>query len=266
MRPTIKAIAAALAFCVGAGGTAVAQETLRAGTECTYFPFNFRDSDGTLKGYDVDVGNEIGKRLNMKVEWVCQKWDGMLPALLANKFDAILASLSITEERRQKIDFSVSYRISIGQFVGPKAKNLKLFKDDKTPDVAAFKGVKVGLQRGTTYENWITAKVPDASVVRYDTVEQTYLELKSGRVDVIMTNPMKTYLEFLSKPDGAGFEVIGPQIDEEKYFGTGAGVGLRKGEDALLKRMDAALIEMKKDGTLEKFSKTYFPFAIHPTN
>lgn len=256
-------VAAALAV---AGGPATAQETLRAGTECTYFPFNFRDTDGTLKGYDVDVGNEIGKRLNMKVEWVCQKWDGMLPALLANKYDVILASLSITEERRQKIDFSVSYRLSIGQFVGPKAKGLKLFKADKTPDTAAFKGVKVGLQRGTTYENWITAKVPDATVVKYDTVEQTYLELKSGRVDVIMTNPMKTYLEFLSKPDGAGFEVIGPQIDEEKYFGTGAGVGLRKGEEALLKRIDAALVDMKKDGTLDKFSKAYFPFAIYPSN
>lgn len=255
----------AAVFAVG-GGPAAAQETLRAGTECTYFPFNFRDADGTLKGYDVDVGNEIGKRLSMKVEWVCQKWDGMLPALLANKYDVILASLSITEERRQKIDFSVGYRLSIGQFVGPKAKGLKLFKDDKTPDTAAFKGVKVGLQRGTTYENWITAKVPDATVVKYDTVEQTYLELKSGRVDVIMTNPMKTYLEFLSKPDGAGFEVIGPQIDEEKYFGTGAGVGLRKGEEALLKRIDAALVDMKKDGTLDKFSKAYFPFAIYPSN
>jgi polar amino acid transport system substrate-binding protein len=261
-----KAFAVIAAVFAVDGGPAAAQEVLRAGTECTYFPFNFRDADGTLKGYDVDVGNEIGKRLNMKVEWVCQKWDGMLPALLANKYDVILASLSITEERRQKIDFSVSYRLSIGQFVGPKAKGLKLFKDDKTPDTAAFKGVKVGLQRGTTYENWITAKVPDATAVKYDTVEQTYLELKSGRVDVIMTNPMKTYLEFLSKPDGAGFEVIGPQIDEEKYFGTGAGVGLRKGEDALLKKIDAALVDMKKDGTLDKFSKVYFPFAIYPSN
>lgn len=266
MRRVIEVIAAAVALITVAGGSAVAQDTLKAGTECTYFPFNFRDSDGTLKGYDVDVGNELAKRLNFKIEWVCQKWDGMLPSLLANKFDLILASLSITEERRQKIDFSVGYRLSIGQFVGPKAKALKLFKDDKTPDVAAFKGVRVGLQRATTYDNWITAKVPDATLVRYDTVEQMYLELKAGRVDVIMTNPMKTHLEFLSKPDGAGYEVIGPQIDEEKYFGTGAGVGIRKGEEALLKRIDTALIDMKKDGTLEKFSKTYFPFSIFPVN
>lgn len=266
MKKLAKTVIAAIGLMLAAVDPGAAQEALKAGTECTYFPFNFRDSDGVLKGYDVDVGNELAKRLNFKIEWVCQKWDGMLPSLLANKYDLILASLSITEERRQKIDFSVGYRISIGQFVGPKAKGYKLFKPDKSPDVAAFKGVRVGLQRSTTYDNWIQAKVPDATLVRYETVEQMYLELKAGRVDVIMTNPMKTYLEFLSKPDGAGYEVIGPQIDEEKYFGTGAGVGIRKGEEALLKRIDEALIAMKKDGTLDAFSKKYFPFAIYPTN
>lgn len=264
MKRLFTALAAAVTFAATSAFPVTAQESLKAGTECTYFPFNFRDSDGVLKGYDVDVGNELAKRLNFKIEWVCQKWDGMLPSLLSNKFDLILASMSITEERRQKIDFSEGYRLSIGQFVGPKAKGLKLFKPDNTPDVAAFKGVRVGLQRATTYDNWIQAKVPDATVVRYDAVEQLYLELKAGRVDVIMTNPMKTHLEFLSKPDGAGFEVIGPQLDEEKYFGKGAGVGLRKGEDALRKRIDAAILAMKKDGTLDTFSKKYFPWAIFP--
>jgi polar amino acid transport system substrate-binding protein len=265
VKKLLSTVAMAVGIALAAAAPSAAQDTLKAGTECTYFPFNFRDSDGVLKGYDVDVGNELAKRLNFKIEWVCQKWDGMLPSLLANKFDLILASLSITEERRQKIDFSVGYRLSIGQFVGPKAKALKLFKADGNPDVPAFTGVRVGLQRATTYDNWITAKVPDATVVRYETVEQMYLELKAGRVDVIMTNPMKTYLEFLSKPDGAGYEVIGPQIDEPKYFGTGAGVGIRKDSEPLLKRIDAALIEMKKDGTLDLFSKKYFPFAIYPT-
>jgi polar amino acid transport system substrate-binding protein len=261
-----KLVATLVCALMAAVAPASAQEALRAGTECTYFPFNFRDTDGALKGYDVDVGNELAKRLNVKIEWICQKWDGMIPALLANKYDLIVASMSVTEERRQKIDFSEGYRVSIGQFVGPKNKSFKLFKADSTPDAAAFKGVRVGLQRATTYDNWIQAKVPDATVVRYDTVEQLYLELKSGRVDVIMTNPMKTYLEFLSKPDGAGFEVIGPQLEEEKYFGKGVGIGVRKGNEALLKRIDAAIIDMQKDGTLEKFSKKYFPWTIAPTS
>jgi polar amino acid transport system substrate-binding protein len=259
-------LCAALAIGLAAASPAVAQQQLQAGSECTYFPFNFRDTDGVLKGYDIDVGNELGKRLGVKIDWVCQKWDGMLPALLANKFDLIVASMSITEERRQRIDFSESYRVSIGQFVGAKSKGYKLFNADKTPDPAAFKGIRVGLQRATTYDNWIQAKVPGATVVRYDTVEQLYLELKSGRVDVIMTNPMKTHLEFLSKPDGAGFEVVGPQLEDEKYFGTGVGVGVRKGNPELLKRIDTAILAMRKDGTLDAFSKKYFPWGIHPTN
>jgi polar amino acid transport system substrate-binding protein len=243
-----------------------AQEKLIVGTEGTYFPFNYRDSDGVLKGYDVDVANEIGKRLNEKVEYVLTKFDGLIPALLASKFDLIAASLSITEDRRQKIDFSVPYRLSIGQFVAPKTKKLALFNADGTVNKAAFKGIRVGIERATTYDNWFQAVVPDANVVRYEGEEAMTLDLKAGRVDAIMTNPMKIYLNFLSKPDGAGFEVVGPQIRDEKYFGTGVGIGLRKGNDALLKRIDAAILDMRKDGTLDRFSKLYFPFAIYPIN
>lgn len=239
-------------------------ETIRVGTECTYFPFNYRDSDGTLKGYDVDVASEAGKRVGATIEFVCQKWDGMIPSLLANKFDLIVASMSITEERKQKIDFSVPYRISIGQFVGKKDRDWKLFNADGSVNPAGFKGVRVGLQRATTYANWIQAKAPDATVVAYDTVEGVYLDLKAGRVDVMMTNPMKTYLDFLSKADGSPYGVIGPQLTEEKYFGPGVGIGIRKDNEALLKKINAALEAMSKDGALDRFSKKYFPFAIHP--
>ncbi len=259
-------IAAAAASIMTLASPIAAQETLMVGSECTYFPFNYRDSDGVLKGYDIDVANEVAKRLKAKADYVCMKFDGLLPALLAGKFDLIAASLSITADRAQKIDFSVPYRLSIGQFVAPKAKKLALFNGDGTINKAAFKGIRVGIQRATTYDNWFQAIVPDANIVRYEGVEAIYLDLKSGRVDAIMTNPMKTYLEFLSKPDGAGFEVVGPQISDEKYFGTGAGIGLRKGNEALLKRIDAAILDMKKDGTLDKFSKLYFPFAIYPIN
>lgn len=243
-----------------------AQEVLKVGSECTYFPFNYRDADGKLKGYDIDVADEIAKRLNAKTEYSCLKFDGLIPALLAGQFDLIAASLSITPQRQERIDFSVPYRLSIGQFVAPKAKKLQLFDANNNVLKQNFKGIRVGLQRGTTYDSWFQAIVPEAQVVRYETVEQMYLEIKAGRLDAIMTNPMKTYLEFLSKPDGAGFEVVGPQITDEKYFGTGAGIGLRKGNEALLKRIDAAILAMKADGTLDKFSKIYFPFAIYPTN
>jgi len=256
--------AAALALAALTGAPSASAETLRVGTECTYHPFNYRDSDGTLKGYDIDVAEAVAERIGAKIEFVCQKWDGMIPALLANKFDLIVASMSITEKRMKKIDFSDPYRVSIGQFIAKKSKNLQLFNADGSVDEAGFKGIKVGLQRATTYDNWIQAKAPGAEVVRYDSTEALYLDLKAGRVDTIMTNPMKAYLKFLSKPDGAGFDVVGPQIEEVKYFGIGVGIGLRKGNDALLKRINGAIGEITKDGSLGKFGMKYFPFTIHP--
>jgi polar amino acid transport system substrate-binding protein len=252
-----------LALAVTSVAPVAAQETLKAATDCAYFPFSFRDTDSVLKGYEVDLGEEMARRANFKIEWVCQKFDGLIPSLLSNKFDIILSTMSITDERRKSIDFSVSYRVSVGQFVGSKGKVQKLFNADGTPNPAGFKDLRVGLARATTYDNWMQAKVPDATIVRYDTDVQMYLELKAGRVDMLMTNPLKIYLEFLSKPDGAGFEVIGPQIKDEKYFGIGVGAGVRKGNDALLKRIDTALNDMKKDGTMERYSKKYFPFTIY---
>ena len=239
-------------------------ETLRVGTECTYHPFNYRDSSGQLQGYDVDVAKEVAVRIGAKINFVCQKWDGMIPALLANKFDLIVASMSITNKRKKKIDFSFPYRVSIGQFIGAKSKNLKLFNADGSVNRNGFNGVRIGIERATTYDNWIQAKVPNADIAYYDSNEAMYLDLKAGRVDAIMTNPMKAFLRFLSKPDGAGYEVVGPQLAEEEYFGIGVGIGLRKGNDALLSRLDVALKSMAKDGSLERFAKKIFPFTIHP--
>jgi len=239
-------------------------ETLRVATECTYPPFNYRTADGELRGYDIDVAKGVGTLIGADIEFVCQKWDGMIPGLLADKFDLIVASLSITEERKKKIDFSVPYRVSIGRFIGRKGSGFKPFNADNSVNVAAFKNIKVGLSRASTYDNWFQAKVPDANVLRYESDDAMYLDLENGRVDVIMTNPMKSYISFLSQPSGSGFEFIGPQVLDEKFFGVGVGIGLRKGNEALLKRIDGAIKSLTENGSLEKYSHKYFPFGIHP--
>lgn len=239
-------------------------ETLRVGMECTYAPFNYRTAEGVLTGYDVDVAKGVADIIGADVEFVCQKWDGMIPALLANKFDLIVASMSITEKRREKIDFSGPYRISVGRLVGKKGGNFNLFNADGSVNPSGFKGVKVGLERASTYENWFVAKVPDAEILRYDNNEALYLDLQNGRTDVIMTNPMKAFLKFLSKEDGAGYEFVSPAIDEVEYFGVGVGIGLRKGNDELLAKLNKGLKQLTENGSLEEYALRYFPFAIHP--
>lgn len=238
-------------------------ETLRVGMECTYAPFNFKTADGKLDGYDVDVAKGVAKILGTELKFVCQKWDGMIPALLANKFDLVVASMSITSSRLEKMDFSAPYRISVGRLVGKKDMSVKLFDDSGKPMADNFKGLKIGMGRATTYSKWFEAKLPDAKVVYYDSSEAMYLDLTNGRTDMIMTNPMKAFLKFLSKEDGAGFGFVSPQIDETEYFGVGVGIGLRKGNDDLKKRLDAAVLELTKNGSLKTYALKYFPFAIH---
>ncbi len=258
------AIAMATSVVLVAAATAASAEALRVGTECTYAPFNYRTADGELTGYDVDVAREVGKRISAEIEFVCQEWDGMIPALLANKFDLIVASMSITDKRLKQIDFSGPYRVSIGQFVGRKDADLTLFDDSGEVIPGNFDGLRVGLERSSTYEEWMKAKVPDAEIVYYDANEPMYLDLTAGRVDVIMTNPMKAYLKFLSKEGNQDFDVIGPQIEEQAYFGIGVGIGLRKDQEALKGRINEALKAMTEDGTLDEFSLRYFPFPIYP--
>lgn len=238
-------------------------ETLRVGMECTYAPFNYKNESGELAGYDVDVANGVANLIGADIEFVCQEWDGMIPALLANKFDLIIASMSITEKRMEKIDFSIPYRFSTGQLVGSTKKEMDLFDDSGNPIAENFKGIKVGLERATTYSSWFEAELPDADVVLYDSNEAMYLDLKNGRVDVIMTNPMKAYLRFLSKEDGAGYEFKSPVVDEEQYFGIGVGIGLRQGQEELKSRLNDALKELINSGELEAYARKIFPFKLH---
>ena len=263
MKKTFTLLAAAVAvLAMGAPQTASA-ETLRVGMECTYAPFNFKNANGDLDGYDVDVAKGVGGLIGADLEFVCQKWDGMIPALLANKFDLVVASMSITDKRLKKMDFSDTYRISVGRLVGKQNSGWNLFDDEGKPIPANFAGLKVGLERATTYSDWFENELPQANVVLYDSNEALYLDLVNGRTDMIMTNPMKAHLRFLSKEDGAGFEFVSPQIDEKKYFGIGVGIGLRKGNDELKTRLNAALKTLTDGGWLEKYALQYFPFAIH---
>jgi polar amino acid transport system substrate-binding protein len=115
-----QSLIAAICLVAVTGFGTVSAETLRVGMECTYAPFNFKNEDGNLMGYDVDVAKGVSGLIGADLEFVCQKWDGMIPALLANKFDLVIASMSITDKRLEKMDFSDTYRISVGRLVGKK--------------------------------------------------------------------------------------------------------------------------------------------------
>jgi len=259
--PILKSLAVGAVALLAAGS--VQAETLRVGMECTYAPFNYRTADGELAGYDVDVAKGVAEIIGADLEFVCQQWDGMIPALLANKFDLIVASMSITNTRKEKIDFSGPYRDSVGRLIGKADSDLNLFDDSGAPIAENFNGLRVGLERASTYENWFNATLPGAEIVLYDGSEPLYLDLQNGRVDMIMTNPMKAQLRFLSKEAGNKFGFVSPAISEVEYFGIGVGIGLRQGQDELRERLSAAIRDLINNGSLKEYALKIFPFQIH---
>jgi lysine-arginine-ornithine-binding protein len=243
---------------------AASARELKVGVQCTYPPFNFRDSSGTLKGFEIDIARELGKRMKSDISFVCMSFDGLIPALLSKKIDIIASSLSITDTRRKSIDFSIPYRASTARFVGKKGGGLKPFKPDNTPDIAALKGKVVGVQRATTNDNFLAGEFPGVEIARYDSTENMLLDLVAQRIDLALVGPIKVEMDFLSKPEGKSYEFVGPELDARKYFGDGVGVGLRKDDQALLGELNTALKGLFDDGTFKTINQRYWSFSVLP--
>ncbi|MFT4012716.1 MAG: transporter substrate-binding domain-containing protein [Paracoccus sp. (in: a-proteobacteria)] len=258
----MKSMIAALAMALFAAPALA--EPLKVAADCTYPPFGYQDSDGVIKGFDVDIANEIGKRLNRETEIVCQAWDGMIPGLLAGKYDLISASMSITEERMKSINFSIPYRSSSARFVGPKDSGLEPVTPDGQPNPAGIEGKTVAIQRASTYLPYFTDKFPGAKIAEYDKADNMILDLQSGRVDLIFHGPIKMDSDFLSKPEGKDYGFVGPEINDTKYFGPGVGIGIRKEDTELQTQVNAALEGMFKDGTFKTINLKYWTFPVLP--
>ncbi len=238
----------ALAFIAPAS----AEPTLRLGTEGAYPPFNFINKDGSVGGFDIDIGNALCAQMKVKCTWVAQDWDGIIPALNAHKFDAVIASMSITPEREKAVSFTNPYYSNKLQFVGPKAKPF-------APTAAAMKGMTVGAQRATIAAQWLDQHMKnDVTTKLYDTQENAYLDLASGRLNAILADKYVTY-KWLQTKDGTNFAFMGQPV----YSGDKIAIAVRKDDNALRNRLNAALKTIVANGTYAKINAKYFPFSIY---
>lgn len=249
---------------LAAFATQASARELRVGSECTYPPFNYRSPDGELLGFDIDVAKEVVKRIGADVSFVCQPFDSLIPGLLAGKFDLLAASMSITDERKKSIDFSLPYRSSTARFIGPEGSDTKPLTDDGQPNLAGMEGKTIAIQRSSTYESYMRDKFPGANISLYDTVDNMLLDLTSHRVDLVFAGPIKLATDFLDKPRGKGYAFIGPEINDVKYFGPGVGIGLRKDDGNLLQEVDKAMKAMIDDGTFKTINAKYWSFSVLP--
>ena len=241
------AAAVTLAFSASA-----AAETLKMGIEAAYPPFNNKDASGQVVGFDKDIGDALCAKMKVECTVVTSDWDGIIPALNAKKFDFLISSLSITDERKQAVDFTDPYYSNKLQFIAPKDKTE--FKTDK----ASLKGKIIGAQRATLAGTWLEDNLGDDITIKlYDTQENAYLDLTSGRLDAILADKYVNY-EWLKSEAGKPYEFKGDPVEESDKIG----IAVRK-KDPLREKLNAALKEIVADGTYKKINDKYFPFSIY---
>jgi polar amino acid transport system substrate-binding protein len=241
------AVSAALSL----GATQAQAEPLKIATEGAFPPFNTIDTDGKPQGFDVDIANALCAEMKTECEIVVQDWDGIIPGLLAGKYDAISASMSITPERLEAVDFTDPYYSNKLQFVAQKGK-------DFTVTAEGLKSKVVGVQRSTISASWMEEHMPDVEVRLYGTQEEAFLDLESGRLDIVLNDAFVTY-DWLQSEAGKGFEFKGePVYDDDKI-----GIAIAKGNDTLREKMNKALAAIRANGTYEKINAKYFPFSIY---
>ena len=249
-------------------------KSIRIGTEGAYPPWNNLNSAGELEGAEIDFGNEACKRMGVECEWITQDWDGIIPALLNGKYDIIVAGMSITEERKQKVNFTTGYMNDGARF--------SVLKDSKLANiaipgvskvnmnnaggkekaavgqlVAAFEGKTVCVQSSTTHANFVEQYMAGATTIKlYQTVDDHNLDLSAGRCDAILSD-VASALDFMETDQGANVAFTGPTFSGGPW-GDGVGGAIRKEDTDILEMWNKAIAEMSEDGTTAEITKKWF--------
>ncbi len=224
--------------------------------EGAYPPFSETAADGSIVGFDIDIANALCAEIGETCELVKVDWDGIIPALLEKKCDAIVASMSSTEQRKQVIDFTDKYYSVPNHFVAAEGAG---FVD--TPEGMA--GKVVGVQRGTIHQSYLEAVYPDTELRLYGTQDEAVLDLSAGRVDAVMADELAITEGFLATPAGAGFALFGEAHSDPAYHGPGAAIGVRKEDTELRDRLSAAIHALRDSGSYDTIQGKYFDIDIY---
>ncbi len=210
-------------------GMAMAQDVVRLGTEGAYPPWNFINDAGEVDGFERELGDELCKRAELNCEWVTNDWDSIIPNLVSGNYDAIIAGMSITDERDQVIDFTQNYT--------PPDPSAYLGMSE---DVDVTGGV-IAAQTGTIQAGYVAES--GATLVEFATPEETIAAVRNGEADAVLAD--KSYLAPIAEED-ADLMFVG----EDVPLGGGVGMGVRESDGELRETFDAAIQSMKDDGSL----------------
>ena len=246
----MKALAAAVVLILLATGSAGAAGTLRVATSADYPPFNYVDEEDRLTGFDIDIARALCDEMEVQCLFMQREWALLIPALLAGEFDAIAASMSITEKRRGIVSFTDRYYRNASHFVTRKGSDF----DPKRPE-----GKTIGALRTSVASDWLEETVAGITTVRlYRSQTELLLALVNAHVDAVFGDVLGLHA-WLDSRDGAGFRFIGEGV----HLDEGIGIAVRHEDEALRLRLNGALRALITNGIYWRINARYFPFSIH---
>jgi octopine/nopaline transport system substrate-binding protein len=270
-------ISMAVILVVALAGPGVAKEwkKIKIATEGAFAPWNFTDASGKLNGFEIELAKELCKRMGVEYDMVPQAWDGIIPALQAGKYDAIMAAMSITEKRKKVVSFSRYYAATPTTFIVLKDSPHAKFKTDperltlgevdaneqRALDATAdeFKGKTIGVQAATIQERFLQQYMKGKVKTRtYDTQENLELDLQAERIDAAL-GAMSYWVKRMASKEGENLVMVGPRMTGGP-FGAGVGVAVRKDNQDLADKFSAAIDQMIDDGSLSKLAIKWFTF------
>ena len=246
----------AIAFAAHMPFALAEDKVVRIGTEGAYPPFNSINESGQIVGFDIDIGMALCEKMQVKCTVVAQDWDGIIPALVAGKYDVIIASMFITDERKKVVSFTDPYYAAAMTHVTAKGSDIKEFTD------AALKGKTVGAQSSTTQAAYIQKMYPSADIRLYKTQDEANLDMANGRLDV-MVGDVIPMLDWTTKTeDGKCCEIVGAPITDKAFVGDGVGMAVRQEDNDLREKLNKALADILTDGTYKKINDKYFTINV----
>ena len=247
MKRTLGAALLAVTFATGAMA-----DSLNICVEGAYPPFSYTEASGDVAGFDIDIANALCAEMGNDCTMLKTDWDGIIPALLEGKCDAIIASMSITPDRMEVIDFSAKYYHTPAAFIGAEGMTME-----------AMEAGVVGVQRGTIHQDFMEGEFPGAELRLYGSQDEAYLDLVAGRVEAVMADSVAMDDGFLKTEAGDGFSFFGEAYAIPAYHGDGAGIGVRKGEEELRDGFSAAITSIRESGAYAEINARYFDYDVY---
>ena len=225
-------------------------------TEAAFPPFNYLDKKGLPAGFEMELAQDACQRMKAECEFVAVKWDDLIPGLLDKKFDIIMSSLEVNNERRRRLGLSRRYYLSPGAFIAEKGQPF-----DGPPTLLRNK--RIGVQKDSTHADWLDKSFRrSAQIKRYNSIADALQALQKEEIDAVFGDKVQLWL-WSQKPEGKCCEVMGQDIKDNQTLGVGVSAGLRREDIKLREALNKAFAEMMSDGTFKKLNDKYFPFPLN---